>query len=190
MENRGVAPIYKDIKNFILFSELLDEWINGWVTIDYSSEEGKEIVSYMKEVENVYSPHYILEPSSNYINGSYTFSVYAKAGERKYLKLSSTKYNVFDIHATFDLENGIALDGGYISDEGNGWYRCAITSEISSPAPFNIAIQILNDELEEEYVGEKKKGLYLYGAQFEESEFPDSDTPPKDYEKTYGYATD
>jgi len=189
MENTSVAPIYKNIKNFILYSELLDEWINGWVNIDYIEEDDK-IISYMTEIKDIFSPHYILEPSSNYINGSYTFSVYAKAGERKYINLSSTKFNVFNIDAVFDLENGVALGDGYIEDIGDGWYRCAITSEIISPAPFNLAIQILDDNMNDEYVGEKNKGLYLYGAQFEESETPDHDTPPQPYVKTFGYAED
>ena len=191
MDQRGVAPVYKDIKNFIRYSELFDEWINGWVEVDYSDETDKDVVSYISEVKDIYSPHCVMEPSSNYINGSYTFSVYAKAAERKYMKLISSKYNIYDVHTVFDLENGTIADGeGWIEDEGNGWYRCAVTSQITSPGPFNLAICILNDNMEEEYVGEKNKGIYLFGAQFEESDTPNPDTPPTEYSKTYGYPSD
>ena len=184
MESYGVAPTYEQIANFIRYSELLDEWINGWVDIEYETVDNTTI-SYMTEQE-VYSPHYILEHSSNYISGDYTFSVFAKAGERKYIKLSSDKFNVFNISATFDLENGIALDGGYIEDVGDGWYRCAITGQVISLSEFNLAIQILDDDQNDEYIGDKKKGLYLYGAQFEESCYPNPDSPPAGYIKTYG----
>ena len=75
--------------------------------------------------------------------GVYTQSVFAKAGEYEHVYLvlrtdgGAKRYGVkFDLSdGTFvdDITLGSPTNTGYaISDAGNGWYRCSVTSNHSS----------------------------------------------------------
>jgi hypothetical protein len=106
-------------------------------------------------------------------NGAaYTFSCYIKAGERTSasfrVSLTGSEINA----AFFNLSTGVVLStgSGYtatITSVGANWYRCSVTatsSVTSSVFVVNTAIGTNNS-----YTGDGTSGIYLWGAQLEQS---------------------
>ena len=103
----------------------------------------------------------------------YTVSVYAKANGYSKLYLNCT--SAINANKTFDLSNQtISGTGGgtaTITDAGNGWYRCAITSTATATtASGSYFLQVNNAQAgasDETFAGDGTSGLFLWGAQFE-----------------------
>jgi hypothetical protein len=104
---------------------------------------------------------------------SYSFSVFAKQGERSVLYLVAD-LGGFDLlpNATFDLEDGTITASNNveasIKDCGNGWYRCGFSAETkTTPAATSFIIR-LHNSTSTSYLGDGTSGLYIWGAQLEE----------------------
>ena len=101
---------------------------------------------------------------------TYTWSVYAKAGERTWLEMyaqSSAQNPTY-----FDLTNGVvgnttAGNTNTITAVGNGWYRCSITRVAGSTAGFMNNVVAQSNGVEN-YTGDGTSGIYLWGAQLEQ----------------------
>ena len=121
-----------------------------------------------KLVENTSSStHYINKNSFVLISGvDYTYSVFAKAGERSSFWLRTIN-GVGD--AYFDLSNGTITSGvgGFIEDYGNGWYRCSV-SGTSTSTTGNPYIYLVKSGTTTNYLGDGTSGLYIYGFQVEQ----------------------
>jgi hypothetical protein len=101
----------------------------------------------------------------------YTFSVYAKAGERSFAYLQATS-NFAKTY--FNLSTGVvsATGSGHtasITAAGNGWYRCAITFTSDTTNNSIRAIGMAAASGIESYAGDGTSGIYLWGAQLERS---------------------
>jgi hypothetical protein len=124
--------------------------------------------------------HYIFQNNvpSTVASEIYTFSVYAKAGERDDLRLLLQGGDAVDgIRADFDLtaitatERSNIGNGIYhtstITDVGNGWRRCAITG-IYSTTPSVTTVDpicfLMSAPNTITYNGDGASGLYLWGA--------------------------
>jgi hypothetical protein len=145
-----------------------------------------------KLVENTANAvHYTSETITVSGDTRYTMSVFAKAGEKNFLKLQcgfvSNWVLAHDI--IFDLSDGSLHDsssaesvegtdfGSY--DMGNGWYRLWIsgtTISSATAAGFNLhlATGVGNQVL---YTGDGYSGVFVWGAQMEEGSFPTSYIP-------------
>jgi hypothetical protein len=102
--------------------------------------------------------------------GTYTFSVYAKAGEYTQAMLWTDKPITFGISA-FNLSNGTIVQQGdghtnvSITSVGNGWYRCSITAATTSGTPtFYVGIAP-SGNTGGTFAGDGTSGGYLWGAQ-------------------------
>ncbi|MDP3124609.1 MAG: DUF2460 domain-containing protein [Thiobacillus sp.] len=104
------------------------------------------------------------------IGRTYVFSVYAYAGERTTFRLKAYGTKLGGAYADFDLtaETATAGSGGagaFITPMGGGWYRCgfvAVATE-SGLEYMHMALQTAS------YAGDGTSGIYLWGAQFEDS---------------------
>ena len=111
------------------------------------------------------------------ISTVYTFSVFAKAasGTRSIRLLLPTAIFTTPGNCIFNLQTGTAgsLNSGItaasITAFPDGWYRCSIVSPASTAATAgNWTINLINSGAAS-YTGDGTSGLYLWGAQIEQS---------------------
>ncbi|NDB60149.1 hypothetical protein EB001_17120, partial [bacterium] len=123
--------------------------------------------------------------SSPIVSGTqYTFSVYAKAGNYRYIglcpqltssysdPLGGDKYVVYDLYsgkATNNitvLNNSATISASGMVDVGNGWYRCWITGTPGSGNGLT-DISITTSTGDNNYTPAGTEYVYIYGAQLE-----------------------
>jgi hypothetical protein len=96
-----------------------------------------------------------------------TWSIYAKANGRSQIRIvvdaSASRIVYFTLSGSGTVVNGLSATGA-ISDVGNGWYRCAVTS---TPAGTNAASIQTAEGTDLVSSGDSTKGVYLWGAQLE-----------------------
>lgn len=113
---------------------------------------------------------------------SYTYTMYAKAGEYSFFRLQIQQTNFAESWANFNLLTGIVgLNAGVIADiqpKGNGWYRCSITSTATGTGNSGIQPFVLDSNrsgTSPSYLGNGTSGIYIWGAQLVQG------STPKDY---------
>jgi hypothetical protein len=97
--------------------------------------------------------------------GSYTFSVFLKAGGYGFGRL-----RIGGIGATFNLTTGAvsSTDTGIVSSiqsYGNGWYRCIISKAVSIANEI-VRVNILQSG-SGDFAGNGTSGIYIFGSQYE-----------------------
>lgn len=110
---------------------------------------------------------------------TYTMSVYAKAGERNWLRLSNGTDNQA---AWFDVANGaVGVTYGAvtprITSAGGGWYRCSVTFTPSSAGGKTLSMFLGSGNDVPSYAGTAGNGMFLWGAQLEVGAYPSSYIP-------------
>jgi hypothetical protein len=103
---------------------------------------------------------------------AYTYSVYAKAGERNWIVLQITDSSVTDRRAWFNILNGTI---GTVNTNltasivfvGNGWYRCSITVSAAEAGSNSITLRASTADNVTSYTGDGYSGIYIWGAQLE-----------------------
>ena len=125
--------------------------------------------------------HYMQITPSVSSGQNYTFSIFLKAKELKYVCLIFL--NNFG-GRYFDLENGTILgtagtgvDNSKIEDFGNGWYRCSITDSATSTTKFSGVYLSEDGSSIGPIVPTNTDGVYVWGAQFEQLNYPTSYIP-------------
>ena len=106
---------------------------------------------------------------------AYTLSFYAKPGEYTFLAINHGHTLSADYHTFFDLSNGTigtsaAGNTATIQSVGNGWYRCSVTrtTGASQTSLSSRALACQADNVTS-FVGDTASGIYLWGAQLEQS---------------------
>jgi hypothetical protein len=127
--------------------------------------------------------HALISNSVAFSAGTYTVSIYAKAGERSILQLLvGGLVNATDF-ANFNLATGAI--GSYsgnvptITSVGNGVYRCvwSFTAAAASATVFALTQISTSAARYTAYLGDGTSGLYVWGAQLEAGSFATSYIP-------------
>jgi hypothetical protein len=138
-----------------------------------------------KFVENTATNFHSMDSTFTSGTGIYSASVYAKIGERRYLRLNITEITPAKDHtALFDLQTGTLLSSGTgvtanITSVGNGWYRISVTSPalVGGQVRMALLMQTTTSSTPQSYTGDGTSGLYIWGAQLELGSYPTSYIP-------------
>jgi len=104
---------------------------------------------------------------------TYTYSIFAKAGEFTTLRTQRVDTNLDSWGTVFDLSSGTVTSGvGNMEDFGNGWYRCSGEAVCNTSATTGVLYVC-----EPGGTGDGTSGIYVYGAQLEAGSFPTSYIP-------------
>ena len=163
--------------NLALYSSSFDNanWVKTRVTIstDVATAPDGTLTADKIISDATLNSHFVRDDFASTIG---TVSVFAKADEFTFLKLST---NAFGFQASyFDLVNGTTVQGANhiatIEDYGNGWYRCAI---YVSAAFTQFYIENAGNSASPTHTGDGVKGIFIWGAQVEAGTYATSYIP-------------
>lgn len=190
LEAKGIL-LEEQRTNLLAFSEALSDasWTKANASIAASSETAPDGVgTFEKLVEDgTTNVHNVSKSVSITANDEVSITVYAKAGERNWLRILAEDGSD-SIEAWFYLTTGLVgtLKGtgagspttSSIEDIGGGIYRCELTGVVNSTSTSVTCSFGLGDaEESESYVGDGTSGLYLWGTQAEVGGFITSYIP-------------
>lgn len=113
-------------------------------------------------------------PLLNAGSAIYTYSIFAKKGTKDWLWILNTA-GAGGTSTNFNISNGTigTVNSGYsatITNCGNGWYRCTLTTTTSTPSWFQFGFSDANNSITPASTGYS----YVYGAQIELGSFATS----------------
>ena len=157
--------------NLITYSEDFSQgsWNKNRVTVvDNSITSPDGSLNAAKLVETATTATHRTWTQATTTAATHSFSVFAKAGERKRIGLRD---NQIGNSAVFDLESGsvISGSGGSIAQAANGFFRITLTGTYAA-AGTRHEIYVLPDNAttaNASYTGDGTSGVYIWGAQLE-----------------------
>jgi hypothetical protein len=166
------------VTNLLLRSE---EFETTWTTTRASvssdliaSPSGTTTADKLVEDTTATSTHFVQQSVSVTTGTAYAFSLFAKAGERNFVQLVLNGQFAAVISAIFDLSTGaVGITTGtpvtsavLLSD---GWWRLSITATANATGSTLAQVRVSNFSTTATYTGDGTSGIYLWGAQLEQS---------------------
>jgi len=181
LELGSTATTYNNtsVRNLLGFSEAFNDatWTKGGASIVTGAQANpvNGLFNAQKLMENTAAAtqHYVARSVTALTsNTPITLSVYARAGERRYIALlegASNKGQYFDLQTgTVGSVLTAAPTSASITSVGNGWYRCSITIPVLSTTA-SLEVYLSNSGASISYTGDGNSGVYIYGAQLSNS---------------------
>lgn len=165
--------------NLLAYSEQFDNsvWNKNNVTISANAiiaPDGTMTAETITGSSSVLNPKYSYQTYATTSTGTYTTSIYLKAGTQSLVLLRiNDNSGVNDTRQLFDLSNGTKsgspVNGGTatgadsgIIDVGNGWYRCYVTCKFNSALT---GVQAGSVYFDGYTTSTSTKSFYIWGAQ-------------------------
>ena len=133
---------------------------------------------------------HIIRQSNTFTNTTYTISVFLKQAGRRYVQVAFGGATLglpsYDYRrGVFDLQDGVVYSAptngtATIQDTGNGWYRCSVTITVVTGGSANFDIYHVDSTdptITTISDGNGTDGIYIWGAQLEESPIATSYIP-------------
>lgn len=166
-------PWWTQRRNFLLWSEALDTSFTT-TRASYSANsttnpiDGTQTAEKFVEDNSSSTSHLASIPATGTNGQTFTFSVYAKAGERSWIRLSLQDATL--TRAWFNLAAGSVgtVEAGItagVSSLSSGWYRISITRTINQDGIFTLLTHLTTADNTTNYSGDGSSGLYIWGAQ-------------------------
>jgi hypothetical protein len=160
--------------NHLLYSEQLDQWDTTYSSVSpnvvVAPDDNTTADKIVEDSSN--NQHYVVRSCSISQGVLYTASVYAKAGERTWIRLA-----LGDNWAWFNLSSGAVgtiwdVTAAYITkNEVSGWCRCSMAVLTGNEAGWdNVYVFPATGNEVYAYQGDGVSGVYVWGAQLEEGE--------------------
>lgn len=113
-------------------------------------------------------------------NKPFTFSIYLKAAERNIARLTLGSASIASgVDCYFDLNSGTVINttnvgtainsSSSITNVGSGWYRCIVSTTLTTNATLYPATTIRQVATSADYAGTAGNGFYIWGAQLEQN---------------------
>jgi hypothetical protein len=171
--------------NLLTYSEQFDNaaWTKSNATITANTVVAPDgTLTGDKLVENTATSTHEVQQNQTVTVAPHTFSAYAKAGERNWLRLLAFQSGLTGVIAFFNLSTGAIGTVGpsataRITPVGNGWYRCSITYTPVSAATCAHVVYVATADNTVTYTGDGFSGIYIWGAQLEAGAFATSYIP-------------
>ena len=174
--------------NLLLYSEAWDNstWNkNAGVQVianQIASPFGPSAVTadLLKE-SNSNQEHWVRSSNITASGQTFTMSFYAKAKERTFIKANFLNSGVVSYNVWINLSNGAITSKNAnltVTTEltGNGFYRITLTAQAVSTT-LNLLVALATGDGVNSYAGDGSSGVYVFGAQVEQSSFPTSYIP-------------
>ena len=169
--------------NLFTYSEDFSQWGLGDTQIlstTHTNPEGTKNTKVLAYNGGT-NQHYMSFSPSVSSGQDYTFSVFLKAKELKYvcvLFLNGVSGRFFDLeNGTFLGTFGATPSNSKIEDYGNGWYRCSITDSATSTTKFSGVYLSEDGTSLGPFTPTNTNGVYVWGAMMEQQSYPTSYIP-------------
>lgn len=174
--------------NLTLYSDAFDNaaWSKFFANVTPNSAiapDGTQAADFLYEDTTASTSHYVAATANAAFasGGVAAVSVYARAGQRSFLRLeiSNSTGSTTYVGARFDLGNGQVVGSDVfaaagasgvsasITPVGNGWYRCAAAAKLPAVSSCRMNCRIVPDATTFSSTGDGVSGLYVWGAQME-----------------------
>jgi hypothetical protein len=179
--------VAKAEENLLLQSQTFDNayWTKTNITVTANSTTAPDGTTTAESIlETATTGSHQVFRGLTQLSGTYVTSIFAKANGRNWLAINTNFASVQRV-SFFDLENGVvgSVPVGFtasIVDVGDGWYRCVVVGPRginAYPGIFMTALSDGNSTVPPSYAGDITKGLFLWGAQFEQGSAVTAYTP-------------
>jgi hypothetical protein len=179
----GVLLVETTGTNLLTYSEQFDNGVwnkvrSSVVTNSSTAPNGATLAALLREDTTASATHYTQVAVSVNTGNFYTFSTFVKSLNRN-VELRLTFGS--NVAVTFDLtsKTGSATQGlpsFSITELSSGWLKVSISGVSDITGVVTARLSIINGSANA-YTGDGSSGLYLWGAQFEQTSTPSSYTP-------------
>ena len=191
--NEGLLHESEQRTNLLTYSSEFDNaaWSKVFSTIDSNSSDtlapdGTNTADKLQE-NPINGPHNIAQGVSNSETVVFSASVYLKAAERTWARISldfgTGGYKRFWVNlsdgsiGTTDGPTATLVGGPTVEPVGNDWYRCSISASSSGGSTRLLFVATALDDFSLNFLGTAGSGIYIWGAQLEAGSTPSSYIP-------------